>query len=98
MGDYRRDAFLQKHIASLKRLQAAGLVEGFGFGPGPDDAWVRFDPAVVRLMRAGRSPMTDPELWALLARGATPVEIRAWLEAAVARLGNGDQQDGQAGE
>lgn len=85
MDDY--DTFLKDHRASLERLRQAGLITAYGFGPGGDDAWIEFAPEVTTLRRAGRSPMTDPELWRLISRGATPTEVRAWLEAAVAALG-----------
>ena len=98
MDDDQREAFLKGHIASLKRLKAAGLIKAFGFGPGADDAWIEFDPAVTALMQAGRSPTTDPELWSLIDRGASPAEVRAWLGAAVAGLGTDDRRSRKASE
>jgi hypothetical protein len=81
-----RQAFLKGYLASLERLKGSGLITAYGFGPGVDDGWIEFAAEITTLLRAGRSPMSDPQLHGLIARGASPTEVRAWLEAAVAAL------------
>lgn len=69
----------------LLRLQAAGIVADFGFGPHPDAGWIRWSDSYLRLLEAGRHPDEEPGMAAAWATG-DPTAVRRWIEREAAAL------------
>jgi len=85
-------------LASIARLQAAGLVESVVHDAATGEGRVCFTLGYLRLPKAGREPFAEPGFVATWLT-ADPTAIRAWVEREAALLAEGSEgADGPAAE
>jgi hypothetical protein len=75
-------------VASLGRLQAAGLIERVVHDMATGDGEISFTPAVLALMQSGRDLFADPGFVAAWLSG-DPLAVRAWVETEAGALARG---------
>lgn len=68
-------------IGQLERLKQAGVIGGYGAGPGADEVWLEVDEATAATMRAGASPLLDAGFWRSLALEAGLGGVRVTITA-----------------
>ena len=85
-------------LASIARLQAAGLIESVVHDAVTGEGRVSFTRGYLRLLQAGRVPSAEPGFVAAWLTG-DPLAVRAWVERESALLAEGSEgADGPAAE
>jgi len=77
-------------LASIARLQAAGLIESVVHDAATGEGRVSFTPDYLRLVKAGRVPSAEPGFVATWLTG-DPLAVRAWVEREAALLAEGSE-------
>jgi hypothetical protein len=84
-------------LASIARLQAAGLIESVVHDAVTGEGRVSFTRDYLRLLQADRVPSAEPGFGATWMSG-DPLVVRAWVERESALLADGSEgADGLAG-
>lgn len=72
-------------LASVTRLQAAGLIGQIIHDRRTGNGEFSFTPAMFKLLQAGREPFSEPGFVAAWLTG-DPAAVRAWVEAAASEI------------
>ncbi len=86
MVDRRSQAEFDAFIASILRLQAAGIVGPIIHAGETGEGSIAFTPAAHRLLTAGRHIFSEPGFVAAWGTG-DPALVRLWVESEAALLG-----------
>lgn len=72
-------------LASMTRLQTAGLIERVIHDRRTSSGEISFTPAALILLQAGRDPFTEPEFLAAWIAGDAAA-VRAWVQATADKI------------